>query len=55
MNTREIIDVLAVTGGVPRYLNEMNPGMSAADNIRNLAFRPKSVLREDFDEMFSMW
>lgn len=53
VNTRELIDVLAVTGGVPRYLNEINPGMSAADNIRNIAFRPKSVLREDFDEMFS--
>ena len=53
VNMREIIDVLAVTGGVPRYLNEINPGMSAADNIRNIAFRPKSVLREDFDEMFS--
>lgn len=53
VNTREIIDVLAVAGGVPRYLNEVNPGMSAADNIRNMAFRPKSVLREDFDEMFS--
>ena len=53
IETREIVDVLAVTGGVPRYLTEINPGLSAADNIRNLAFRPKSVLREDFDEMFS--
>ena len=53
IETREIVDVLAVTGGVPRYLNEIDPGLSAADNIRNLAFRPKSVLREDFDEMFS--
>ena len=53
IETREMIDVLAVTGGVPRYLHEINPGLSAADNIRNMAFRPKSVLREDFDEMFS--
>ena len=53
IETREIVDVLAVTGGVPRYLKEIDPGLSAADNIRNLAFRAKSVLREDFDEMFS--
>lgn len=50
---REIIDVLSVTGGVPRYLEEVDPGLSAADNIRRLAFLPKSVLRTDFDEMFS--
>ena len=48
----EIIDVLSVTGGVPRYLKEVNPGMSAAENIKRMAFRAKSVLREDFDEMF---
>lgn len=50
--TREILDVLSVTGGVPRYLEEINPRLSAADNVRNLCFKPKSVLREDFDEMF---
>ena len=50
--TREIFDVLSVTGGVPRYLEEIDPGLSAAENIRKLAFLPKSVLRTDFDEMF---
>ena len=49
---REIFDVLSVTGGVPRYLEEIDPGLSAAENIRKLAFIPKSVLRTDFDEMF---
>ena len=49
---REIVDVLSVTGGVPRYLEEINPGLPASENIRNLCFLPKSPLREDFDEMF---
>lgn len=49
---REIVDVLSVTGGVPRYLEEINPSLSAEENIRRLCFRPKSVLRTDFDEMF---
>lgn len=53
IGTREIIDVLSVTGGVPRYLKEVTPGMSAAENIQRMAFRAKSVLREDFGEMFS--
>lgn len=49
---REIIDVLSVTGGVPRYLEEIDPSLSAIDNIRRLCFMPRSLLREDFDDMF---
>ena len=51
--TKDILDVLSVTGGVPRYLEEINPALSAAENIQNLAFRPNGVLRVDFDEMFA--
>ena len=49
----EFFDVLSVTGGIPRYLEEIDPGQSAAENIRRLAFLRNSVLRIDFDEMFS--
>jgi len=52
IDVREILDVLSVTGGVPKYLEEIRPGLTAAENIRELCFRPKSVLREDFDDMF---
>jgi len=48
----EIIDVLAVTGGIPRYLEELQTSLSAAENIRRLCFMPNAVLRTDFDEMF---
>ena len=53
IDVREIIDVLSVTGGIPRYLEEINPRWSAEENIRQLAFRPNGVLREDFDDMFN--
>lgn len=53
IDRREIVDVLSVTGGVPRYLEEIDPGATAAENVRRLCFRPKGVLREDFDEMFT--
>ena len=53
LDPREILDVLSVTGGVPRYLEEIDPAASASENIRRLCFLPKSPLREDFDEMFS--
>ena len=53
IDMREIIDVLSVTGGVPRYLEEVNPSLSAADNLRNMFFIPHAPLAVDFDEMFS--
>ena len=53
IDIREIIDVLSVTGGVPRYLEEVNPSLSAADNLRNMFFIPHAPLAVDFDEMFT--
>ena len=53
IDQREIIDVLSVTGGVPRYLREVNPSLSASENLRLMAFSPNTTLRSDFDEMFS--
>lgn len=50
--TREIIDVLSVVGGVPRYLEEIDPSETAEQNIKRLFFMPKAVLRMDFDDMF---
>ena len=52
LDEREIIDVLSVTGGVPRYLEEVDPSLSALENIRRLCFLRNSILRTDFDEMF---
>ena len=49
----EIIDVLAVTGGVPRYLEEINPSLSANENIRNLCFNRDGTLFQDFKAIFS--
>ena len=50
---REILDVLSVTGGVPRYLEEIDPGLSAVENVQNMCFSPKSLLRDDFSKIFS--
>ena len=52
IDPREILDVLSVTGGVPRYLEEIDPSLPAFENIRRLCFLPNSLLRTDFDEMF---
>lgn len=52
INSKEIFDVLSVTGGVPRYLEEMDPGLSAEENIRKTCFSPGGELYKDFDAIF---
>lgn len=49
---REILDVLSVTGGVPKYLAEVNPSLSADENIRRLCFDPNGYLFNDFNRIF---
>lgn len=51
--THEIIDVLAVTGGVPRYLEEVDPTLSADENIKRLCFHADGPLFKDFPATFS--
>ena len=52
INEREILDVLSVTGGVPRYLEEVDPGLSADENIRRMCFVKGGELYRDFDAIF---
>ena len=49
----EKLTLLSVTGGVPKYLEEIDPGMSAEENIRHLCFRPGGLLFREFDQIFS--
>ena len=52
LSSREFLDVLSVTGGVPRYLEEVNPSLSAAENVRLMCFTPDGPLFKDFSAMF---
>ncbi len=52
-SSREMFDVLSVTGGVPRYLEEIDPALSAEENIRRLFFTPQGKLFKEFDDMFA--
>lgn len=53
LSSKEIVDVLAVTGGVPRYLEEINPSLSADENIRRMCFAADGPLFKDFNAMFN--
>jgi AAA+ ATPase superfamily predicted ATPase len=49
----DIFKILSVTGGVPRYLEEVNVKQSAEENIKNLCFTAGGVLVNEFDQIFS--
>lgn len=49
----EKIKTLAVTGGVPRYLEEIDPAQTAEQNIHRLCFDPGGLLFREFDDLFS--
>ncbi len=49
----EKLKVLSITGGVPRYLELVNPNKSAEDNIRTLCFSPNAPLLNEFERIFS--
>ena len=52
-SVRDIFDVLSVTGCVPRYLEELDPSLSADENIRRMCFTPDAMLRDDFQKIFN--
>ncbi|MFC1616808.1 ATP-binding protein [Candidatus Margulisiibacteriota bacterium] len=49
----EKLKVLSVTGGVPKYLEEIQPNLSAEENIRLLCFRKEGMLFNEFEQIFS--
>jgi AAA+ ATPase superfamily predicted ATPase len=53
ISAMEKLKILAVTGGVPRYLEEIDPNIAAGENIKNLCFTKGALLVEDFGRIFS--
>jgi hypothetical protein len=49
----EKFKLLSVTGGIPKYLEEIIPSQSAEDNIHRLCFQPQGLLFREFDQIFS--
>jgi uncharacterized protein len=49
----EKLNLLSVTGGVPKYLEELDPALSSDENIRRLCFRREGILFREFDQIFS--
>lgn len=53
ISATEILKILSVTGGVPKYLEEINPHLSAEANIKQLCFTKGGMLLNEFSNIFS--
>ncbi len=49
----EKLKVLAVTGGIPKYLEEINPKLPAEENIKQLCFSKGAFLVKEFEQIFN--
>jgi hypothetical protein len=49
----EKLKILGVTGGVPKYLDEIIPTESAEKNINHLCFREEGLLYREYHQIFS--
>jgi len=49
----EKFKILSVTGGIPKYLEEIRPELTAEQNIKNLCFIKEGYLFNEFDQIVS--
>lgn len=52
ISAMEKLRLLAVIGGIPRYLEEINPARTAEQNIADLCFNSSGMLFSEFDSIF---
>ncbi|OQY49588.1 MAG: hypothetical protein B6240_02990, partial [Desulfobacteraceae bacterium 4572_87] len=53
ISSMEKLKLLSVTGGVPKYLEEINIQKSAEENIKNMCFDEGGILFREFDIIFN--
>ncbi len=49
----EKFQIFSVVGGIPKYLEEINPSITAEANIKKLCFTKGGLLVEEFEHIFS--
>lgn len=52
MGSFEMLQILAITGGVPKYLEEVLKGQSAEQNLIRLCYSKSGILFNDFNKIF---
>lgn len=52
-NRYQIIQLYMALGGIPFYLELVNPGKSVAQNINDLCFSPRGLLRTEYENLYA--
>ena len=53
LSAYEKLKFLSVTGGIPKYLEELNLSLSVDENIKQLCFTKHGFLYNEFDQIFN--
>jgi uncharacterized protein len=51
-NRYQIVELYMAIGGIPHYLNEVEPGLSAAQNIEQICFSSTGLLKGEFARLY---
>ncbi|MDR2781594.1 MAG: ATP-binding protein [Holosporaceae bacterium] len=49
----ELYAILSITGGIPWYLEQINPALNVDQNIKSLCFLKNGILFSEFDKIFN--
>ena len=52
LSAYDMYKLLSIVGGIPWYLEQFNPSLTADDNIKQLAFEKTGLLVTEFDHIF---
>jgi len=53
LNRHQIVECYMIMGGIPYYLEQLEKSLSLPQNIDNLFFRKKAVLRDEFKKLYA--
>lgn len=52
LNHYQIVQLYMAMGGIPHYLKEVKPGLSAVQNIDAICFKKNGLLRNEFSQLY---
>ncbi len=52
LDNRQLIQIYMTMGGVPLYLREIEPGLSAAQNVESICFTRNGLLWDEFNKLY---
>jgi AAA+ ATPase superfamily predicted ATPase len=52
-NQYQVMEIYMAIGGIPYYLNALQPGLSAAQNIDRLCFHTTGLLKNEFQNLYA--